>query len=365
MNQSLTAEKSPALPLDIDRIDSQWLTAALRQRYPDVEVTGAEIVDMIRGTCTKIRYKLALNDAGKQAGIPEAVVLKGGFEPHSREMFTTLDKEVRGYRDLLPSLDLHTPNCYFADLDTEGKQGIVIIDDLIARGVNFCHPLIPQTFDQVAGRLTALAKFHAGSWQSPELEGEGKWSWVPDILEESCIYMKHYLQQDVWDSFVKLPRGAAASVHFHSREWMEASLDKLPRLARGMPRCLLHGDTHLGNLYEEQDGTPGFFDVGALQGPSMVEVTYHITGALDPMDRRRWQGALVAHYLNELSRCGIAPPAFDDAMEQFAAFMSLGYLIFLINASEFQPEEINTAYTARYSAAMIENDTIGVLGKVV
>lgn len=349
------------LPLDIEQITSDWLTHALSTPYPGVAVKSSEIVDVIHGTCTKIRIRLEINGVGRQAGIPQTVILKGGFEPHSRDMYLTHDKEVRAYADLLPALRLHSPKCYFADRDEELLQGIVIIEDLVASGVRFCHPLKPQTHEQVARRLTALAHFHANSWDTPDLKPGGKWSWVKDILLESCVYMKRYLQTEIWQHFIGLPRGAAASVRFHDMEWMQDSLDRLPRLAGGLPRCVLHGDTHLGNLYEESDGTPGFFDPAALCGPSMVEVAYHIAGAVDPMDRRRWEGALVRHYLDELARCGIDAPGFDEAMRQYAAYLALGYLIFLINESYFQPEEINTAYTARFSAAMIDNRTQDVL----
>lgn len=349
------------LPLAIEAIDSDWLTSALRVRYPGITVESSEILDIIHGTCTKIRIRLQMDEPGRQAGIPQTVILKGGFEPHSRDMYLTHDKEVRAYADLLPTLQLHSPKCYFADLDEDLLQGIVIIEDLVASGVTFCHPLKPQTHEQVARRLTALAHFHANSWDTPHLKPGGKWAWVKDILLESCVYMKRYLQTDIWRHFIALPRGAAASVHFHDMAWMKETLDRLPRLAKDVPRCILHGDTHLGNLYEEPDGTPGFFDPGALCGPSMVEVAYHVAGALDPMDRRRWEGALVSHYLDELERCGVNSPRFDDAMQQYAAYLALGYLIFLINESYFQPEEINTAYTARFSAAMTDNGTLEVL----
>lgn len=349
------------LPLTIDSISCDWLSAALRTRAPQVTVKHFDIVDINHGTCTKIRLRLEMDEQGKKAGIPQTVILKGGFEPHSRDMFLTLEKEVNAYRDLYKVLELQSPKCYFADDSKEQRQGIVIIEDLVARGVTFCHPLQPQTHEQVALRLSALAKFHASSWNHPALEANGQWQWARDMLDEICVYMGRYLEPLSWNRFVGSPRGAAASVYFHDLEWMKESLARLPKIAQGLPRCILHGDTHLGNLYIDPDGTPGFFDPGSLRGPSMVEVSYHIACALDPADRRRWEGALVRHYLDELAAQGVTPAGFDDAMRQYAAFLVVGYLIFLINEPVFQPEEINTAYTARFSAAMIDNRTVDVL----
>ena len=96
----------------------------------------------------------------------------------------------------------------------------------------------------------------------------------------------------------------------------------------------------------------------------MMEVTYHLTGGLDTADLRHWDRALVQHYLDALGQQGVTPPSFDAAMEQFGVFLTLGYCIFMVNESFFQPEAINTAYTARFSAAMIDHDTLGLLQSI-
>ena len=74
-----------------------------------------------------------------EPGFPKLLILKGGFEPHSRVLCHMHEREVRGYRDVLPIVKLPSPACYFADYDPERQQGIIIMDDLVARGVTFCH----------------------------------------------------------------------------------------------------------------------------------------------------------------------------------------------------------------------------------
>ena len=97
----------------------------------------------------------------------------------------------------------------------------------------------------------------------------------------------------------------------------------------------------------------------------MHEIAYHLTCALDLADRKAHERALVAHYRHELVKAGVNPPPLDELMHQYGCFLSLGYAIFLLNASDFQPEAINTAYTARFSAAMLDHDTVGLLEAVV
>jgi aminoglycoside/choline kinase family phosphotransferase len=268
--------------------------------------------------------------------------------------------EVRAYADVAPHSPLRTPRCFFAAYDAAAEQGIVIMEDLRARGVTFLHPQRPQAPDVVAKRLSALARHHAMTWNSPDIEAGGRFAFAGDYIEGFASFAP-LLTAEVWDSYVASSRGAAASVRFHSLDWMKAVLDKLGRHSQTVPRALIHGDTHLGNLYIDTDGEPGFFDSLPHIAPPMIEIAYHITCALDPADRREHDRALVDHYRRALLANGIDAPPLDKLMRQFGLYLATGYLIFLLNASAFQPEAINTAYTARYSSAMLDHDTIGLI----
>lgn len=351
------------LPMTLEDITPAWLTLALQSKTPGVTVRAAEIVDVVRGTCTKVRIRLDVDEAGRRAGIPERVILKGGFEAHSRHMAALHELEVRGYRDVLGHLGLPSPACYFALYRPDQLQGIVIMEDLSVRKVDFCDALRPQTFEQVAARLSLLARFHAKTWNSPELEG--RWTWLtrgmPSIRD---LFERDHLQPDVWSRFVKLPRGAAASVRFHDMEWARETLDRLVRLSNRLPHVVLHGDAHLGNTYIEPNGAHGFYDPCTQRDHAMRDVGYHLAAALDTADRRRWEGPLLQHYLDELARNGVEAPAFDEFLHIYKAYLALGLLIFLCNNAVFQSEAVNTANVARFSAAMIDHDTVSVLESI-
>lgn len=355
----MASQNTYPLPTAIADITPQWLEAALRERSPGIAVRDAEVLDVNHGTCTKIRIRLDLDAAGKAAGIPERVILKGGFEAHSRMMDYMHEEEVHAYADVAPLSPLRFPACYFAGFDATAKQGIVIMEDLVARGVTFLHPQRPDHPDAVARRLTMLARHHAMTWESPDIRPGGRFDWATNIADTT--YFSTVLTPEIWQGYVDSARGAAASVCFHDLDWMKTAIDRLNRFGRTLPNMLIHGDTHLGNLYVDLDGEPGFFDSLPHVAPSMFEISYHITGALDVPERRRHERALVAHYRDELIRCGVAAPSLEELMHQFGCYLANGYAIFLVNASEFQPEAINTAYTARFSSAMLDHDTIGLL----
>ena len=93
------------LPVEIGDITPAWLSAALGS-----PVSAAKVVDVNNGTCTKIRIALETDDPDT----PETVILKGGFEPHSRMMDYMHANEVHAYADVAPHSPLRQPRtCSF------------------------------------------------------------------------------------------------------------------------------------------------------------------------------------------------------------------------------------------------------------
>lgn len=354
------------LPIAVEEVTADWLTQALRQRAPGVTVRGAQIVHTVHGTTTKITLKLDFDDAGRAASIPERIVVKGGFEKHSREvgMNQMFQREVAAYRDVFPEMPLHTPACYFADYDPDRMQGIIIMEDLVDRGVEFCNARRPQTHEHVSRRLRSLARFHAKSWNSPDLKPGGKWGHLVDFFDTMRSFFEHYATPEIWQKFVDAPRGAASSVLFHDPKWLLESWDRQTRYAKQLPQCVLHGDIHLGNLYIDVDGEPGFFDSLASTGPGMLEVSYHISASIDTSVRAQWEGSLVQCYLDELAANGVNAPTFEDAMDQYNVLLLYGYFIWMTTESDRQFEPINTANVARVSNAMLHHGFLNRISQI-
>jgi aminoglycoside phosphotransferase (APT) family kinase protein len=174
-------------------------------------------------------------------------------------------------------------------------------------------------------------------------------------------FFDKYTEPERWYRFVGSPRGAAVSVRFHDRDWMVDAFDRMMQFSTRLPHCILHGDIHLGNLYIDRDGTPGFFDTLAARGPAMLEISYHISASIDLADRPRWERPLVQHYLDELGRHGVDAPSFDEAMRQYGIFLVYGYFIWMTTESQFQTESTNTANVSRVCAAMLEHDIVNLL----
>src|ERR1700732_1220083 len=88
------------LPLSVEEIDEHWLTRALAVRHPDVEVTSLEVGPVMWGALTKVWVTPRYNEQGKKQGLPPSLVIKGGFDEHSRSMAYMYDNERRFYRHI-------------------------------------------------------------------------------------------------------------------------------------------------------------------------------------------------------------------------------------------------------------------------
>jgi len=254
----------------------------------------------------------------------------------------------------MPYITLNGPECYFAGCDPSSHQSIVIMEDLKRDGVEFCSALRPQTFEQVARRVDAMAVYHAQTWDSPEFQSGGRWSDIGGRFEHFSIeFINRFFVPEIWAHYMAQTRGAASSVVFHDRGWMKAAIEHLAELYRHEPICMIHGDTHLGNLYIDEHGNPGFLDAQVSRVPWHHELSYHVICALDSADRARWEPALVERYLGALRAQGIETPGFDEAWLSYQRSSAWVLFVFLTNPSIYQPESVNTAYAARFSAAAL------------
>lgn len=349
------------LPRGLALLTLPWLEEALRQRRPELRLQSMNIIDVMPGTSTKVRVAIVGDDGSGQ--LPLTLIIKGGFEEHSARMGPMYENEARFYADILPHINMTAPTCYFAASDPSGEQSIVILEDLKRPGVRFLNPLVPLDFEAVARRLRSMAVYHSQTWQSPLFDKGMPWESVTSRFTDWGLeYAEHYLSPDRWKHYMSSPRGAAVSTRYHDAEWMRSALRELREIETREAVCLIHGDTHLGNLYTEPDGTPGFFDAQVAKACWSTEVAYHIVCALDLADRRNWERALIEVYLEALTDHGIEAPQVEAAMTRYAQGIANGLFIFLINQTDFQSEAINTAYAARFGHAAVDHDLKSLIG---
>jgi len=348
------------LPVQPQGLTAEWFTAALASAHPGTVVESVQVLDILPGTSTKIRVALRCNAAGQAHGLPQTVIVKGGFEAHSAQLGFMYAAEMRFYRDLLPRMPMNAPRCWFAASDPHSHQSIVVMEDLAPRGVRFCRVQQPHSYAEAQAFLEAMARWHAAWWDHPALADDGELGWVGETFDEfGWMYAERYLKPEVWAHWMQAPRGQAVPAALRDGSRMRAALRALEATRASAARTLVHGDTHPGNLYIEPGGRPGFLDAQVRRSPWVQDVAYHVAASLDLADRPQWEEGLLAHYLACLAACGVAnPPAFQPAWDAYRRELVYGLFIFLINETAFQSEATNTAYAARFGAAVCQHRSI-------
>lgn len=356
-----------ALPTDAHDITPELLTEALEPRFPGVRLKSIRVDDAHHGFSTVLRVHIEEDSLSRASGVPRAIMYKSQFEASTwskaREYtYKSLEMEYHGYT-FLPELGMAMPQIFFKQLDPERSQMVMLMEDLTLRDVRFQRGLDANTPEQVKRRLTALAQFHARSWGSPEHQPGGRYHVLPSNGASMFVdFMDHHAETEKdWPHFTSLPRAAACPVKFQDFHWLRRLLIYAGELSDEQPYCVVHGDTHLGNLYEEKDGTPGFFDTLARREAGLLEASYHIVNALDPMDRRKHERDLVRHYRDTLIANGVTPPSMASMMHQYAAYMSVNYVTFYVNQPTYQSEAFNTIHAVRAAHAMMDNESYDIV----
>ena len=367
MSHTVVLQSDHGPPLDLAAVEAaistEWLTKALSGAVPGAVVTARRIDRVLVGCSVKVFLSLACNDTALRAGLPTKVVLKSGFGRHGEFMEFTYLAEMLSYRDVLAHLRIRAPHCHYAGPSPTGGSVALILEDLSARGVRFCHAQTPLSVDEATAFVRALAEFHSQSWnitKQPLLLADWRKRAVR-VTESYAGYFAALMKPENWAACMTLPRGAAIPMSYHDRERILAGLTKLERLNNALPHCVAMGDEHPGNLYIERDGTPGFLDFQARVCPWIEGLCYFIIAALDVVDRREAERYLIQQYLATLAQCDIAAPDFDAAWLAYRRSILQTVVVWATNSPVFQTEAVNTAYATRASMAAIDHDVFGLL----
>ena len=343
------------LPTGVDDIDAAFLTAALSERHRGVRVDSVDIGVTHSGTSSTVG--LTLKFGRNDPGLPERMLLKGSFAQHEFATGDLSAVEARFYRDIAPLLgdEVNLPIGYFGGVDANGRA-VVVMEDLTDREVEFVEATDAVAVDEVAQGIEQLAALHARFWQPDTLR---PFPWLGRISDIVAImrylvspgHFAHYIHRSCDGIDPALTDCTSVA----------AALEAMFATDEALPQTLVHGDPHLGNTFRERDGGPGFLDwqfVG--QGPSIWDVTYYLTGALDPADRRSAERDLLELYRQGLTARSVAAPSTDDLWLAHRRHMLHGYLSLFVPV-ESQPESFAVSMGERFGIAATDLDTIGAL----
>ena len=336
------------LPVDLAAVDAGWLQSVLRHRYPGIVIATMEVVEVIQGHTTKVRVAITGPDP---AVLPGRLCLKSNWSgsPLSGEANVN---EARFYKDLCEGLALPAPPCFYADWDddAQGKQGLLVLEDMDDWGGRFGTSAEPITIPEAMRGVAALATLHAGTWGDRRLDEAG-WlqrAMAPDHAGDDywAMMLEHYTHVNRLPERVAMfPAWFADDPQKLREAWLRLCAHDL---ADPTPLCLVHGDAHLGNSYGLADGGRLFLDWQIVRkGHGWRDYSYFAAGSITIADRRAAERDLLRHYLDVLGEHGVVI-AFDDAWREYRRWIVWGLVSW---QSNINPKEATLPSLERFCVA--------------
>ena len=346
----------PRLP---DELDAARLTALLAARWPGVEVRTCAVREVHEVTNTHVLLDVGYADP---VDLPASLFVKMvPRDPTRRAQIAQTgmgEREVRFYTDMAPRLSFRVPRVFAAELDATDGSFVIVMEDLLASGCTVSDGTVGVSPDAAAVALTELAVLHA-RYENPERRA-AEAGWLPPAAVGSP-YGIDLLRR----ALAEHPDRISADFAAIARIYVERDAD-LQVLWHGGPQTVIHGDPHIGNLFDDH-GRTGFLDWGIVKlGSAMRDVSYFLTMAMDPADRRAHERDLLAHYLGARAASGGTPLAFADAWT--AHRLHAAYTVPACCQIVTFPEGISErrrvfseAFLARAEAAIADLDALGAL----
>jgi aminoglycoside phosphotransferase (APT) family kinase protein len=293
-----------AWPTTAADVTPSWLAAALSDRHPGVAVETVEVIEEHEVTNAHARLRVTY---AEQGDAPDVMFCKLPPTDERRAQIIATGmghREARFYAELAPSIAMRVPHPHVARTDDDGHFAL-LLEDLVTTGCAVSDGTWGIPVDAAAGAIEDLAALHVRFDDPSRRAAEAPWvhvsrptrNYAAPMLREGIDHHRDRLT----DSFVEIA------------ELYIAHHDELQVLWHDGPHTVIHGDTHIGNLFLD-DGRVGFLDWGIINvNTPMRDISYFMTMAMSIEDRRTHERDLLRLYLDVRRAAGVSEITFDDA----------------------------------------------------
>jgi hypothetical protein len=364
-NPARTAADVPGTAADLT---VEWLTAVLCRDTPGAEVVSFSTPGGSSGTSERVALRVAYNQAGRDAGLPEELFAKLTASVRQRLLLGAVDViagETHFFMTFRPKVEMEAPQGYWGASDDRTWKSIVIMDDIAhLKGATFPEPTIRVTRAQVEDLLRSMAAYHGAMWEDPDL---AVLKTPTDHIDNVGLFADFEKRCAV--GMERAKSVIAPRLYGQADRMWKGTIRSLALNTETHPRTLLHGDSHIGQTYITADGRMGLTDWQAtMQGGWSYDFAYLVGSACEPEDRREWDRELLEFYLEHLVAAGGKPPAVDEAWTMYCQQLFYPYSAwaFTIGRAAYQPkmqpDDRCLAILKRLSAAIDENRSFDALG---
>ena len=114
-----------------EALDPAWLTAALGQRFPGVDVTAVTRTGETSRITSNVRFHI---DGTIPEGLSADLCVKGYFNEAGLQARMAGLPEALFYRDVADKTGMRTLRCVYAGIDLEATNAVIITEDVVAQG---------------------------------------------------------------------------------------------------------------------------------------------------------------------------------------------------------------------------------------
>lgn len=295
-----------AIPLLPEDLTPDAVSALLASRHPGAVVSAVHVTDVREVTNTHVRVALEYTT---DVGLPSTMFVKMvPRDPVRRLQIARTGmgrREVRFYEDLAPRLGFRVPKVFGSAADDGDGSFVLCMEDLAATGCTVSDGTVGVTADGAAVALTELAGLHARYEDPGRRAVEVPWVPMPTRGSPYAVTM-------LGDALARHPERLSPDFRAIAEIYV-AHGDALQDRWHGDHDTVIHGDPHIGNLFDDH-GRVGFLDWGIVHvGSAMRDVSYFMTMGMDPGERRAHERDLLAHYLDARASLGASAWSFADA----------------------------------------------------
>jgi hypothetical protein len=268
-------------------------------------------------------------------------------------------KEVRWYRDLAPQSTVRVPECYHAEVNDEGDQFALLLED--------CAPgkqgdqLAGTSLEGIKAALEEAARLHAPFMNLPLLQSL---DWLR-IDPEMAAMRKGFIDQ-FWPAFCERYEGRLSRELFEMGSEYVAKILAADDDLEAEPLTVVHGDFRIDNmLFGSPDHRAVVLDWQTVYpGHPLADVSYLIgTSVADPELRRAEEEELVHFYCDKMAGLG-APLDWQEAWTAYRRYASTGFIM-AITASMLarrteRGDEMFAVMAERPAQQMMDLDTLSL-----
>ena len=326
----------PGICPDPAVVTSEWLTAVMHRNDHDANVDSFHYDQIGTGQMARC-YRFSLKLDGDQSA-PRTMVGKfNSADPETRERAAlggAYRSELMFYRELAADLPMATPHCYYAEIDEEGRNFTLLLEDM--------SPAVQG--DQMEGCTLAaaekavdeLASLHSATWNNQALQHS---AWLP--AGRGHLHMSRDGLKECAPEFIRRLGNQLEPEVLELVDKLGKNFGNLIPLIEKHPGAVAHNDYRADNLLIDDSLQPPVVTAVDWQtlsfGAPLPDVAYFIGASLTTELRRKNEMRLLERYYQKICANGVVDFSWEDCLDGYRSGSFSG-LTMAVNAFVFVEE---------------------------